>query len=78
MLNLDRPDVMPIPHLSDSETLALASCRVGIVSDPTTDRIAASDCRTVASTQTLPRLATLDDITSARERRDMDLRDSSQ
>ena len=49
MLNLDRPDFMPISHLSDLETLALALYRVGMISDPTKNRIAASDCRTVTS-----------------------------
>lgn len=70
MLNLDRPDAVPM-RLSYLETLTLAPYRVGMVAGPTTDRIVTRD-GTEISTPTLPRLASLDDITSARERGEMD------
>lgn len=68
---LDRPDAVPNPRLSDLESLTLAPYRVGMVADQTTDRIVTRD-GTEMSTPILPRLASLDDITSAIESGEMD------
>lgn len=79
ILNLDCRDGMPIPRVPELETLTLVPYRAGMagfIADPTTDLIVARDGRTVISRPTLPRLASLDDITSAREMEGMDSMDT--
>ena len=69
-LNLNLRDGMPIPEAFDLETVTQDPCRIGMagfIADPSSSLIVTKGDHTMISPSNLPRLASLDDITSARE-----------